>query len=145
MSRLAGIVRHEVEDLHAFFTAWIGGTADRSELEARLVPRLHPEFVIVSPEGSVTGKRELVADFERVYGSSPGFRIRIRDVLVRFAEPGQVLATYTEWQVGAQNSSQSRNARFSTVLLKPGDPFQWLHVHETWLPETTRAADQFDF
>lgn len=145
MSALIDTVRHEVEDLHVFFTNWFSGAADRAELEARLASRLHPDFIIVSPEGIVSTGRDLMAGFERAHGTNPDFRIQIRDVTVRFHEGGFVLATYQEWQTGAKNSALSKNARFSTALLKLGAQIQWLHLQETWLPESVSSGDPFDF
>ncbi|MFT5397007.1 MAG: hypothetical protein ACI85N_002222, partial [Gammaproteobacteria bacterium] len=37
------------------------------------------------------------------------------------------------------------NGRLATVIFKKTDPLQWLHVHETWMPETVQAAGPFDF
>ena len=145
MSALVDDVRREVVDLHVFFTAWFNGTADRSELDARFISRLHPDLIFVPPEGKVMQAKHLRAGFEHAYGTNPDFKIQIRDVAVRFESGEQVLATYTEWQIGAKASAYSNNARFSSVLLNKGNPFQWLHIQETWLPEEVRTADPFDF
>ncbi|MCY6383161.1 nuclear transport factor 2 family protein [Hoeflea prorocentri] len=145
MSSVLNAVAQEIVSLHDFFTQWSNGTADRDHLESRFISRLHPDFTIVSPDGAAHTRAHLKTGFEQTFGSNPGFRIEIRDVAVRFQSGDQVLATYSEWQVGAQRFAQSRNARFSTVLLKLADPIQWLHLQETWLPEEVRAADRFDF
>jgi len=138
-------VRHEIEDLHTFFTDWFNGVADQAQFSARVTSRLHPDFVIVPPDGSVLGVAELTNGFEQSFGTNSDFRIQIRDVVVRFQSGDQVLVTYTEWQSGAMRSTPSNNARFSTALLQIGTTIQWLHLHETWLPEGIRSADPFDF
>ena len=48
-----------------------------------------------------------------------------------------MLATYEEWQEG-----EERLGRQSSALLKARAEggFEWLHVHETWLPEAGPAA-----
>ena len=87
----------------------------------------------------------LAGGFQQGYGSSKDFRIQIRDVAVRHEMGNRVLATYTEWQVGAKLSEQVNNARISTVLIEMGKPIRWLHIQETWLPKAVREAGSFDF
>lgn len=145
MTSVTDTVRHEIEELHVFFTDWFNGTIDPSALETRLLARLAPEFVVVPPNGSLMTVKDLAGSIRQGHGANPDFRIQIRDVTVRFNAGDHVVATYTEWQTGARNSDHARNARISTVLLKMGDPIQWLHLQETWLPEAVRAADPFDF
>lgn len=124
MSALVDDVRREVEELHVFFTAWFNGTAERSDLDARFISRIHPDLIFIPPEGTVLQAQHLRAGFEQAYGSNPDFRIQIRDVAVRFEASDQVLATYSEWQVGATMSAHPNNARFTSVLLRKADPFE---------------------
>lgn len=145
MKALVDEVRSEVVELHDFFTAWFNGSADKEQLESRFISRLHPTMVLISPEGNVLHPKHLKISFEQAYGSNPNFRIQIRDVEVQHDLGSHVLATYTEWQTGAQNSDDANNARFTTVLMTKGEPMMWLHVQETWLPESARAAGSFDF
>lgn len=145
MTALLDNVRREVEELHVFFTEWFHGTADRSQLEARFISHLHPDMIVIPPEGVVLKPADLQASFEKAFGSNPDFRIQIRDVEVRIQSDDLVLVTYTEWQTGARRSASANNARISTALMQLGDPILWLHLQETWLPEEIRAADPFEF
>lgn len=139
------IVTNEIVDLHDFFTEWFNGTADRDQLEPLFLSRMHKDLLFIPPEGQVMTADMLKAGFDRGYGSNPEFRIAIRDVDVRYERGDLVLATYTEWQRGAALSASSNNARLTTVLMELGEPVTWLHLQETWLPETVRAARSFDF
>lgn len=145
MSEHLDDIRHEIVDLHDFFTAWFNGTAQQDELEPRFLSRVHPGFTFIPPEGVVMTGEHLAAGFRQSHGSNKNFRIQIRDVVVRHEMGNRVLATYTEWQTGAVRSENADNARFSTVLLELGEPITWLHLQETWLPEAIRAAGPFDF
>ena len=145
MTALLDEVRNEIVELHNFFTEWFNGTAESEQLEERLISRLHSDFVYVPPEGTLLKREHLADGFQRGFGSNKDFRIQIRDVVVRHGMGNRVLATYTEWQVGAKLSGQVNNARVTTVLLEMGQPITWLHIQETWLPETVRAAGSFDF
>jgi len=50
-----------------------------------------------------------------------------------------------EWQHNKLESPGVGSGRISTVIFSLGDKLQWLHVHETWLPEDIVQADDFDF
>lgn len=145
MTKLLDDVRIEFVDLHDFFVAWFNGTADRTQLDAEFVARMNPNMTFIPPEGITLSLPELVSGFQQAYGTNTDFRIDIRDVAIRHVVGDHILVTYTEWQRGAVMSSPSRNARQSSGLLTKGKPFQWLHIQETWLPESVRAAGSFAF
>ena len=81
----------------------------------------------------------------KAYGKKPGFRIEIRDVRLLQATETSAVARYEEWQHNAQEGPGTGNGRISTVAFALGDRLQWLHVHETWLPDDIVQADHFDF
>lgn len=145
MNSLETDVRTEVEDVHRFFVRWFTGTAEPRELTDLFVSRLDDDVIFLSPDGHRMGRDGLVGMFQNAHGNNPDFRIAIRDVTVQHDLGEHVLATYTEWQKAARSSALSENARFTTVLLKKAQPFRWLHIHETWLPEAVRADGSFDF
>lgn len=145
MSSLESDIRTEIEDVHRFFVRWFTGTAEARELNDLFVSRLDDDMIFLSPDGHRMGREGLVGMFENAYGNNPDFRIAIRDVTVHRDLGEYVLATYTEWQKAARSSARPDNGRFTTVLLKKTQPFRWLHIHETWLPEAVQAAGPFDF
>ncbi len=140
-------VQSEVEALHRFFVEWFGGACAGTEAELRrgLLQRLDEAFVLVPPAGLVLSRDELTASIKAGYGSNPAFRIAIRNVQVRRAWDGHLLATYEEWQRNARASSPPDNARIASVLFDARDGLKWLHVHETWLPESVTRVGSFDF
>ena len=145
MSELEADVRAEIEDVHRFFVRWFTGTADPAELDTLFAPRLDGDVMFISPDGNRMGRDGLIGLFQSAHGNNPDFGIAIRDVSMQRDLGTHLLATYTEWQKGARSSAKSENARFTTVLLEKAQPFRWLHIHETWLPEAVRAQGPFDF
>lgn len=145
MDNLLNDIRREVVDLHAFFVRWFNGTVVREELVPCFLSHMIDEVVFISPDGDVLRREQLESGFSQAYGTNPDFKIEIRDVqiLQKFGEI--VLVNYTEWQKGAKASSQEQNARITSALIDTGAPFQWYHIHETWLPENIRKADPFAF
>jgi len=139
-------VFEEIERLHRFFVDWFSGTIpdDDETFRGRFLDSLDPEFVLIPPAGNTVTWDELTTGIRSGHGSNPDFRIAIRNVVVRRAVNGVVLATYEEWQRNARASNPPDNGRVSTVLFRAED-LCWLHLHETWLPERIMSSGPFDF
>ena len=129
----------EIEELHAFFEDWFTGRiAATGEGYARFESVLAPDFVIIGPGGDEVGRTPILQRVESAHGSRPegGFRIWIENTRVRECRPDRCLMTYEEWQ----EIDGVAKGRLSTVVFgaRAGTPngVEWMHVHETWLPET---------
>jgi len=145
MSELQKLVQQEIEVLHDFFVAWFTGTANTEDFEKMVMPRILPDMQFIDPDGNQTGGSNLIGGLKQAYGSSADFRIAIRDVEILRETDDHLLVLYTEWQAGAKNSSRSENGRISTALITKTQPFQWLHLHETWLPESVQNEGDYRF
>ncbi len=131
-------VRREIEELHEVFEAWLAGTegASLDPAETALVEG----FRLISPEGRLLERRLLLEGLSRAHGNMGAeFRIEVRAVSTVALGDRLVLATYEEWQ---QRGDDERLGRQSSALLRqrPGGGFDWLHVHETWLPKEKAEA-----
>lgn len=138
-------VRAEVEALHEFFVGWFSGQLPAGEFERSFLRRFDDGFILIPPAGVTLTLAELADSLRQSYGSNPQFRIAIRNVQIRQQFGEHVLATYEEWQRNAVASEPPDNARVATVLFRAGKPMRWLHVHETWLPESVSSAGPYDF
>jgi len=138
-------LRKDVEDLHAFFVGWYNASLPENAFESEFMARLDPGFTIIMPSGVRLDHKTLVSSMRGSYGKKPGFRIEIRNVRVVHVTESSAVAQYEEWQRNDHESPGSGSGRVSTVIFSLGDELQWLHVHETWLPEDIVAADHFDF
>jgi hypothetical protein len=124
----------QVNDLHRVIEEWLTGRSPRTPASfAAFVDAHAPGFTMVTPEGALLRRDELVPGFEGAYGSAPGLAIRIDDVAVVHADAGSVVATYEEWQDGPAGPSGRR----STVLLDRDAAaphgLRSRHLHETWI------------
>jgi hypothetical protein len=129
----------EIVDLHRFFVDWYHARLPRTAAAfARCGDALAEGFALISPGGEILERDPLVAMLERAHGSRQGsdFEIRIERPDARAVGDGLLLARYEEWQ---RNAGIWRG-RLSTTLLQeePAAPagLIWLHVHETWLPDS---------
>jgi hypothetical protein len=142
-----GIVREEIEALHRFFVTWFSGACanDPHLFERGVLHRLDEKFVLIPPAGKVLSREELADGIRAAHNSNPDFRIAVRNVHIRRTWDRHLLATYEEWQRNARASTPPDNGRVATVLFEAGDGLRWLHVHETWLPESMMQAGPYDF
>lgn len=128
----------EVEALHVFFVAWLGGTVERGEAEFAPARALAEGLTFIGPEGGMAEREGLVARLEAAHGvfagAEPPFSIRIANAQAKPLGNGLCLVVYEEWQeIGGKT-----NGRLSSAVMRrdAGAPngMEWLHVQETWLP-----------
>lgn len=120
----------EVVRLHDFFQSWFSGDADASFVD--FTHALADEFTIVSPDGSVSSRGEIIDIVQR--GRHQG-NVDITIVSPTVMVEGAItVGTYEEHQTRDGRSTK----RISTAVLSqcPSTPGGWLWhlVHETWLP-----------
>lgn len=142
---LESIVRTEIEDLHQFFVGWFTGSLDTNSFDESFLARFDSQFILIPPAGIILSLEELSLGIKNTYDTNPDFRIAIRNVKLQRVLGNEVIATYEEWQRNARASTPPDNSRIATVIFKKTDPLTWLHVHETWMPESVQAAGSFDF
>ena len=144
-NELENIVRTEIEDLHKFFVGWFTGTLDNKSFESGFLSRFDSGFLLIPPAGIILPLDELSTSIKNTYDTNPDFDIAIRNVKVQRVLGNEIIATYEEWQRNALSSTPPNNGRVATVVFKKTEPLQWLHVHETWMPETVQSAGPYDF
>lgn len=130
--------RTEIVELHRFFTEWFNGArADTDATWAALEHGLAPDFVLVTPYGTVLERDALLASLRPLHGQhgpEAGFEIGIRGFACRHVDAHMAIVTYEEWQT----FEGVEKGRLSTAVFErhPAMPnrVRWLSVHETWLP-----------
>ena len=138
-------LRGEVIALHDFFVGWYNASLPERAFDTEFMARLDNGFTIIMPSGVRLDHETLVSSMHASYGKKPGFRIEIRNVRLLHATGSIAVAQYEEWQHNQQESTGVGSGRISTVIFSLGDKPQWLHVHETWLPDDIVQAGDFDF
>lgn len=134
---MRGDCEREIRELHRFFERWFRGEVQRDDtVFARLVDALAPSFQLISPRGVRDDRDAVLEGVRGAHGKRDAdFRIRIENVDVRIDAAPLCLVTYEEHQ----HTEDGWTRRLSSALFQqvPDSPcgVQWLHVHETWLPE----------
>lgn len=131
---LAAAAVREVEELHAFFEAWLGGAGPRTDAAlGRLETALAADFSMVTPEGRRLRRADVTGwlrDAHGAKGKAGPFRIIIREPDVLHVAPPLVSVGYVE----VQHQGEAITARRSTALFRvQPDRVLWLNLHETWM------------
>lgn len=137
---MEAVCHAEVEELHQFFQDWFNAVLPPTDDAFRRFESVMAErFMIISPNGELTEREELVDRLRAAHGiwrqgSQPG-RIWIENLQVRHTVGSQAMVLYEEWQ---EIEGETRG-RLSTAILQrlEGTPngLEWLHVHEVWMPD----------
>jgi len=125
----------EVVALHRFFEAWFRGDLPTTDAAfARLDEALDPEFEMVGPGGTVTGRAPLLDGLRAMHGAHPAMSIRVERARISTSTPDVVILRYEEWQT---RQGETRG-RLSTVVFRDDADaphgLVWVHLHEVWLP-----------
>ncbi len=129
--KFADLCRLEIEALHRFIEAWMNASIEKTEtIFERFSNALDNDFIIIDPYGNSKTKNEIIKSFWEAYGIHPkSFRIKIKNFHPRIALNNYFMATYEEWQSGAEESG-----RLSTIVFKMStlnNKISWYHLHET--------------
>lgn len=135
---MAAPYEREITQLHVFFVQWFDAHLPQTETAfRRFADVTAPSFTLISPQGHLTRRDDLVKGLYQAHGQRPGWRIWIENAVLRQADAPLALLTYEEWQAHEGITT----ARLSTVLFQQvpasdatPNGLLWLHVHETWLP-----------
>jgi hypothetical protein len=149
-SDAAKLVHAEILAMHEFFVKWFRGavTNDDDVFSQGFARRFDPGFMLIGTGGEILPLARLTKLIRAGHGSNPGFRIEIREVVLRRELDSVYVVTFEEWQRNAMHATPN-NGRLNTALLQmdrvaPGG-LAWLHMHECWLPSAVVAAERFEF
>ena len=110
----------EIEALHAFFVAWLGGTVERGQAGFAPARALADGLTFIGPEGGMAEREGLVARLEAAHGvfadSEPPFSIRIANAQAKPLGNGLCLVVYEEWQ----ELRGKTNGRVSSAVMRLG-------------------------
>ena len=129
-------IEREIVELHQFFQDWFNAVLPNTDAAyARFEDVMALGFHIIAPNGTLSTRDSILRSLRGIHGARPDVSIWIEAVQLQHSGDDWHLATYQEWQ----HEGDKTTVRLSTVLLQhkanlPNN-LQWLHVHETWLPE----------
>ena len=131
----------EVTALHGFFQGWLGGELPNDDTTFEQFERaLAMGFSMIEPGGMLLDRPIVIDRLRSGHGKRPELRIWITSGRCLHASSQQLVVCYEEWQASGDDPPRGRQ---STVVMQIAhDSLEWLHVHETWLPES--ASPDYD-
>ncbi|PJF40239.1 MAG: hypothetical protein CUN54_05970 [Phototrophicales bacterium] len=126
----------EIIELHEFFGRWFRGELENTDaVFARFADVIGDDFHIIAPDGTITRRADLMAGLRAGYQRQHDAKVWIENIHLRQRVGTIRIVTYEEW---IERDGQPKG-RVSTVVFQENNAMpnglQWLHVHETWLPE----------
>ena len=129
--------QNEIVELHSFFVAWLGGELPKTaEVFARFSATTAPSFALISPSGHLIERAALGEGLYAGHGSRPNLQIWIERPLLRLHTGQLSLVTYEEWQREADKITARQSSALFVDALNTPNGLAWLHVHETWMPNS---------
>jgi hypothetical protein len=125
----------EIRELHSFFEAWYRGTSDDSDRSfSRVENVLAPEFTLITSDGHIIARDQLLALLRAEYSTKPDIEMWIENCQLRLEAGDIVLVNYEEHGT-TTNGKQS--ILITAVLRKNSEQqngMEWIHIHEVHLP-----------
>lgn len=131
MTSLAAAAAREVVELHAYIVeCFTGRSRDFSRCEAAFSPKLE----MVTPEGRLVTRAEILERFERATARAD-FRIIISDITPVREDAGSVLLRYIEEQY--RDGETTRRLSIALFETRSDAPFgvAWRYLQETWIED----------
>jgi hypothetical protein len=127
----------EVDELHAIFEAWLGGTGQGSDaLAPRLENALSGGFSMVAPDGTRLSRESVIRELQEARGAKGrhgAFRIEITEPELLLLHPPLVIVRYVETQTTSGVVTRRRSTAVFEAAPGDGARVQWAALHETWL------------
>lgn len=130
--------RLEVLQLHQFFQDWFNAVLEPTDANfERFASVIDLDFVIISPEGSLSPRAPLLEGLRGAHGSwaaQGDGKIWIENYQLHRVAGGFAVVTYEEWQrIGGKVRTRLSTAFFGRHDSTPNG-VTWLHLHEVWMP-----------
>ena len=135
MELLTPQAEREIVALHEFFQQWYRGELEPTGF-ARFERALEADFQIITPEGRLLPRADIIQAVRQQAGSDPSAVLEIRNVELVAVDTDIAVFRYEEWQSSA---GVAPRGRLSSVVFRRRDDADnglgWRQVQETWLPE----------
>jgi hypothetical protein len=124
----------EARELHAFFVAWFRADTAGSVDFARCEAALAPDFRMIAPDGSASGRAAVIARLRALRATAPGdFAIAILEPRAVWAADDAVLLEFVEQQYRGGRETRRRSTGLFTSAPDAPNGVVWRHLQETWI------------
>lgn len=122
--------KQQVHDFNQAITLWFKGETSRENIN-EVLGRLHQDFIMIAPDGSVKKQEDLATWLPKVFGTKPGFSATADQFIMSYSADNMAIIVYHEMQ---KTPSVTNNRRSSALFIADGEgKITWRHLQETWL------------
>ena len=133
-------IEKEIHELHQFFESWYQGKIENSEQSfSRLADVLAAEFALITPDGHVVERKQLLDLMRAEYATKPRIRIWVEDCQLGFSDQNVYLVIYEAHGI---DKGRKRISLITAVLRKNHkreNGLEWMHISEVGLPSQETA------
>jgi hypothetical protein len=133
-------IEKEITELHQFFESWYRGELENTEPSfSRLADVLAAEFALVTPDGHVVERQQLLDLMRTEYATKPEIKIWIENCRLRFSDQNVFIVIYEEHGI---DKNRKRVSLITAVLQKNQQQvngLEWVHISEVHLPSPETA------
>lgn len=124
----------EIVEIHDFFARWFSGRAGAATEFERCEQAFEAEFGMVTPDGRLLGRTEIVERLRTARGSvGAGFQITIEAITPLWQSAGAILVGYVEAQLLDGRPTRRRSSALFQRRASAPNGAAWRHLHETWM------------
>ena len=128
---MQNIYEKEIYELHSFFESWYRGEIQNTDKEfSRLEGVLAPEFTLITPDGHVVERDQLLALMRAEYATKPDIKIQVENCRLRFADDNIFVVIYEERGVLKERQKTSLITAILRKNQRKKNELDWIHIHE---------------
>ena len=128
-------IQKEITELHQFFEKWYRGKIENTgQSFSRMADVLAAEFTLITPDGHVVERKQLLDLMRSEYFAKPEIKIWVENCRLRFSDQNVYIVIYEEHGV---DKNQKRVSLITAVLRenqKQVNGLEWVHINEVHLP-----------
>ena len=124
-------IEKEITELHQFFESWYRGNIENSERSfGRLADVLAAGFALITPDGHVVEREQLLDLMRAEYATKPEIKIWIENCQLRFSDQNVFVVIYEEHGIDKDRKQESLITAVFCKNQKQVNGLEWVHIHE---------------
>ena len=124
-------IEKEITELHQFFESWYRGNIENSERSfSRLADVLAAEFALITPDGHVVERKQLLDLMRTEYATKPEIKIWVENCQLRFSDQNVFVVIYEEHGIDKDRKQESLITAVFRKNQKQVNGLEWVHIHE---------------
>ena len=128
-------IEKEITELHQFFQSWYRGNIENSERSfSRLADVLAAEFALITPDGHMVERDQLLDLMRAEYATKPEIKIWVENFRLRISDQNVFIVIYEEHGIDKTREQVSLITAVLRENQKQLNGLEWVHIGEVHIP-----------